>query len=123
MTEAPQTSANIPQWTLGDRLRKAREHARLSQAQLAHEIGIGRTSLTHYETEKKLIPRTALLAWAFRTRVPPEWLRDGTTGPTDTGPGTFPQFGGDGRNRSLRPHKRMRFALISPSPLTSGVAA
>ncbi|NYS35952.1 helix-turn-helix transcriptional regulator, partial [Streptococcus danieliae] len=41
--------AFIPQFTISDRLRKAREHARLDQTQLAKRIGISRTSVSSYE--------------------------------------------------------------------------
>ena len=74
MSEAPQGAA-IPQWTLGDRMRKAREHADLSQAQLAAEIGIGRTSVVNYETGRKRPSRPVLLSWALRCGVDHAWLR------------------------------------------------
>jgi transcriptional regulator with XRE-family HTH domain len=127
MSEAPQASAT-PQWTLGDRLRKARETAGLSQAQLAREIGIGRTSLTHYETGKKAIPKTALLAWAFRTGVPFAWLADGETGPLNSGPGTPDQAGRQDSISWSVPrtllHKRIHIVPYSPFPsLTPAVAA
>ena len=35
-----QGTAVVPEWTLGDRLKKAREHAGLSQTELGREIGV-----------------------------------------------------------------------------------
>lgn len=73
MTEATHP-ATVPTWTLGDRLRKAREHAGLKQTELADEIGIGRSSIINYESDKAVPPRPVLLAWAVRCAVPYEWL-------------------------------------------------
>ena len=73
MTEATHP-ASVPQWTLGDRLRKAREHAGLKQAELAGEIGIGRSSIVNYEMDRAEPSRPVLLAWAMRTGVSYEWL-------------------------------------------------
>lgn len=66
-----------PQWTLGDRLRKAREHAGLQQAELADEIGIARRSLITYESDRTAPKRPVLLAWAMRTGVDSRWLETG----------------------------------------------
>jgi transcriptional regulator with XRE-family HTH domain len=71
----------VPEWTIGDCMRKAREHAGLSQAELAHEISIGRTSVVRYETGLSTPSRPALLAWSFRTQVPYEWMCHGDTLP------------------------------------------
>lgn len=73
MTEAT-SPATVPQWTLGDRLRKAREHAGLKQTDMAAEIGIGRSSIINYESDKAAPPRPVLVAWALRCAVPYEWL-------------------------------------------------
>lgn len=43
------TAAVIPEWTLADRLRKAREMAELDQAQMADRIGVSRRSVINYE--------------------------------------------------------------------------
>lgn len=74
MTEAAHPAPVPPQWTLGDRLRKAREHARLKQTEMAAEIGIGRSSIINYESDKAEPSRPVLLAWAMRCNVPYEWL-------------------------------------------------
>jgi len=73
MTEAT-TPAMVPTWTLGDRLRKAREHAGLKQTELAADLGIGRSSIINYESDKAKPPRPVLVAWALRCAVPYEWL-------------------------------------------------
>jgi transcriptional regulator with XRE-family HTH domain len=73
MTEAT-SPATVPPWTLGDRLRKAREFAGLHQTELAAEIGIGRSSLIKYERNQAQPPRSVLIAWALRCAVDYEWL-------------------------------------------------
>jgi DNA-binding XRE family transcriptional regulator len=67
----------VPQWTVGDRLRKARELVDLDVKQFAVEIGVSRNTIHKYEHLDEP-PRTLVLrAWALRTGVNPEWLRTG----------------------------------------------
>ena len=68
-----QTSANVPVWTVGDRLSKARDWAGLTQAQMATELRIGRRSVVRYESSATP-PRSVVLAYATVTKVPIEWL-------------------------------------------------
>lgn len=63
-----------PEWTLGDRLRKAREHAALNQTQMADELEIARNSVGRYESGAYEPPRTVVIAWALRTGVDLDWL-------------------------------------------------
>jgi transcriptional regulator with XRE-family HTH domain len=67
----------VPQWTLGDRLRKAREIASLNQSEMAEQIGIARNSIANYEGGKYEPPRPVMIAWAFRTGVALDWLETG----------------------------------------------
>lgn len=67
----------VPEWTLGDRLKKAREHAGLSQAELAGKTGISMSSVSRYEIGKTRPSRPALLAWHLCTGVSLEWLMGG----------------------------------------------
>jgi transcriptional regulator with XRE-family HTH domain len=64
----------IPSWSLGDRLRKAREHVGLTQVELAAGIGISRASVVNYETGRFEPGRPVLLSWALRCGVDYEWL-------------------------------------------------
>ena len=79
----------IPEWTLGDRLRKAREETGLDQGQFADEIGISRNSVSNAETGATRPIKVTLKAWALRTGVPVEWLLTGVVPagpkPTDYG--------------------------------------
>lgn len=83
--------ATVPQWTLGDRLHKARTSAGLSQQQLAELIDVHRRSVTNYEGDRFAPKRPVLISWALACGVPLVWLIDGTVpatppnGPDTTG--------------------------------------
>lgn len=66
----------IPQWTLGDRLRKAREDAGLQQQELAEAMGISRRSVSAYESDASHPRRPVRLSWALATGVKLNWLED-----------------------------------------------
>ena len=66
----------VPTFDLSDRLRKARESAGFDQVQLSEQIGISRTSISAAERGSSKPRKAVLIAWAFATRVPFEWLID-----------------------------------------------
>lgn len=76
----------IPQWTLGDRLRKAREHAGMDQEELALRIGVSRGTVSNYEIGRGTRPPkvVVLRAWARECGVPYEWIVDGFRRSTDS---------------------------------------
>ncbi len=67
---------SVPAWTLGDRLRKAREHAGFEQGELAARIGVSRGTVSNYELgHGQRAPKLIVLrAWADECRVPLGWL-------------------------------------------------
>lgn len=73
------TAPQVPEWTLADRLVKARHHAGLEQDELAEAIGIARSSLSAYENGRRTPRRPVLLSWALATGVPLEWLMEPLT--------------------------------------------
>lgn len=73
---------DIPRWTLPDRLRKARESARLEQADLAQLLGKKRSTVSNWERGANRPDELALRAIAFHTHVPYGWLVGGD-GPSD----------------------------------------
>lgn len=81
----------VPEWTVGDRLRKARELLDLEQGPFAALIGVSRGTVSNYE--RGLTSRykpIVMNAWAAQTGVPVEWLERGepaTAGPPPTDPG------------------------------------
>ncbi len=80
--------ARVPEWTLGDRLRKARQSAGFEQSDFAEATGIARGTIHNYEQDKTRPKRPYLLTWAMATGVPIEWLEDGQAPrPTPPGPG------------------------------------
>lgn len=66
----------VPEWTFGDRLRKARRVAGLSQAELADALGVSTARLSNWEAGYNLprdLVRTANAA-GVATGVATEWL-------------------------------------------------
>lgn len=78
----------IPEFTIGDRLRKARELTGLDQVQFATEIDISRNTVGNYENGNVKPRRLALKAWAMRTGVPLEWLETGVASSSPDGGGS-----------------------------------
>lgn len=78
----------MPEWTVGDRLRKARELLNLDQGQFAELIGVSRGTVSNYErgTIDRYRP-IVMRAWALATDVSAEWLESGMAHPTPPDPG------------------------------------
>lgn len=74
MTDVQVITGVIPEWTLGDRLRRAREYAGLSRAELAELAGISRRSVLNYETGMTTPRALQLRAIAAATGVDVDWL-------------------------------------------------
>ena len=68
----------IPEWTFADRLRKARESARMTQNDLATAIGVTKATISRAERGEGITHRT-LLQWSTVTGVPLEWFNAGST--------------------------------------------
>ena len=76
----------IPEWTVADRLRKAREATGMDAREFADHVGISRNTVSNYENGKTTrINRPMLAAWSMATGVPAEWLATGKT-PTQPEP-------------------------------------
>jgi transcriptional regulator with XRE-family HTH domain len=75
----------VPVFDMGDRLRKARDAAGLTQTELADALGIGRRSVSRYEDGHQTPKRWIVMAWAEVTGVPFEWLATGECPPFDGG--------------------------------------
>lgn len=73
----------IPDWTLGDRLRKARELCGYTQREMANLLGISQRAVSNYEKagdpiQDGRIPRSqTVMAWAMATGVNVQWLANG----------------------------------------------
>lgn len=88
MTTSP--AGLIPEWTRGDRLRKARALTGMTTREFADHIGVSQKTVTDAENDKRETVRKILLnAWALATGVPVTWLEHGVTdtpGPDHTTP-------------------------------------
>lgn len=79
MTE-PLGGWTVPQWTLGERLRKARTHVDLTVDEMADELGCTTKTIYNYEQDRTVVRVPALKLWALRTGVPLLWLIEGDEG-------------------------------------------
>lgn len=78
MTIQPNYEAGtIPVITLAMRLRIAREHAGLEQADLARLMDVNRNTISRAEVGASEPRRIVLKAWALATGVPLEWILTG----------------------------------------------
>lgn len=67
----------VPNWTVGDRLRKARELAGFSVNSMASELHVARNTIARWEHGRGGVPRTALMSYALVCEVPMGWLETG----------------------------------------------
>lgn len=75
MSTAP--NGLVPEFTIGDRLRKARETAGMDQGELAEAMGVSRRTVSNNESGH-VKPRVIVIrAWALATGVSVEWLESG----------------------------------------------
>lgn len=81
------TEWQIPEWSRGDRFRKAREARDISQGELAEAMGVARRTVGSYERDEVEPRKIVVNAWALATGVPVEWLLHGVdpTGPSGDG--------------------------------------
>jgi transcriptional regulator with XRE-family HTH domain len=79
-----ETAVGVPSWTVGDRLRKARQHANLTAEHMAGVCRVTVRTIHNYESDHTRVPWLVLKAYDAETGVPVEWLTD-----TDTSPVTL----------------------------------
>lgn len=100
----------IPDWTPGDRLRKARTLMGLSVEEFSELALVSKKTINNYEADRVTPRPLALARWAQVTGVSLEWLKTGET-PADGG-------GGDDGPRVISQGgsvtERKPFADISP---------
>lgn len=82
---------NTPAWTFQDRLRKAREHAGMTQSELAEAAGVSLNSLNRYEKGQRSPGEDIVHAISNATGVPFEWFyQDDTNTELSAQTGTLP---------------------------------
>lgn len=77
------TTALIPDWTIGDRLAKAREVAGISIKEMAPILGVSRNTVSNYEHGHTRPTRAVVLAYAASSGVDIHWLLTGEVPVTD----------------------------------------
>ena len=77
MSQTSTIGSDVPTWTLGNRLWRARRHADLTQQQLAERLGVGLKSIKDYEGDRRRPKRGVLLGWAVTCQIDPTWLEHG----------------------------------------------
>lgn len=77
-----QERARIPEFTFGDRLRKAREHAGVTTEEMAAAVDVSTRTVGNYENDRTPVRGPVVKVWAMRTGVPVEWLLTGRSDET-----------------------------------------
>lgn len=67
-------------WTLGDRLAKARRMAGISSEEMAERLIRTRSTVSNYEHDRTRPTLAVLRAWSEATGAPLDWLRGVTVG-------------------------------------------
>jgi transcriptional regulator with XRE-family HTH domain len=80
----PATPANVPEWDIADRMRKALRTADLGVAEMANYLGVSRGSVSNWINGRIDPDRRTLRLWALRCGVSYDWLVTGL-GPTGRG--------------------------------------
>lgn len=78
------TQARIPVFTLGERIRKAREDLGLSQGELALRLGVDRKTVGNWESGRNQPRYRDLMLVASTADVSLEWLAGELYRPFDT---------------------------------------
>lgn len=68
---------NVPDWTIGDRLRKSLKEAKIGVQEMADYLGVERNTVGNYINDRTRIPGPALRLWVVRTGWPMEWFETG----------------------------------------------
>ena len=64
----------LPQWTLGERLRKAMHWGGVDEARIARILGVTDRTVRNYLSDATRPKLVVLRQWADATRVPLDWL-------------------------------------------------
>lgn len=79
-----------PVWTLADRIAKARNHAGLSQAELAEKLPAARNTLSRWERGDMQPSQRSLEAISRATGVSLDWLLQGDPTSPSEAPSALP---------------------------------
>lgn len=106
----------IPEWTIADRFRKAREQATLSQLELAQRTGLSRRTVIMIERSDRRPRRKEYLLWHLATGVPLFWLARGEVPPPND-PDELPGLDSNQEPIGIKPAPDFRgFRAMSSRP-------
>ena len=80
------SAGNIPEWTRGDRMRKALDHAGLTVQDMADYLEVTRQAVGTWVNERRAPSKATMRLWALRTGVPLQWLETGQAPAVGPGP-------------------------------------
>lgn len=80
----------VPEWDMADRLAKSLRVSRLSSMEMAEYLEVHRNTISAWLHGRSEPKRPQLIAWALRTGLPYDWIKDGTV-PDSGGPDGDPQ--------------------------------
>lgn len=72
---------DVPEWTLGDRLRRSLRHADISVADMATDLDVSLATMSRWLNDHGPVKRSILRLWAMTTGVSLEWLETGKVAP------------------------------------------
>lgn len=115
-----ENDVQVIQWTVGDRLRKARRIANVTTGEMAEHLGLDRKMLSRYETDRTPIRLAYVRLWADKCGVSMDWILYGDDGANEQGVpppggGGTPQ-GGAGPRSSNSPRINDTFSNSDSSP-------
>ena len=84
MAQHEHVDPDVPVWTLGDRLRKARRNSGMGTSAMAARLGCHRNSVLGWETDRVVPPLEVVVRWARATHIPLAWFIDGDFDPVST---------------------------------------
>jgi transcriptional regulator with XRE-family HTH domain len=70
----------VPEWTLGDRMRKALEVSGTPVGEIAEYLEVNRATVGRWLHDKSPVKKSTLIIWAATTGVDLGWLETGTAG-------------------------------------------
>lgn len=103
----------IPEWTLGDRLRKARMTTGLNTSAFAEHLGVSQKTVNNAESDKHSVRKIVLNAWSLATGVPVEWLVDGTLPDDGGGPEGGDYASSPERSTLVRSYRRLHLSTAA----------
>lgn len=78
--QAPNPDALVPDWTLGDRMRKALDVSGTPVQEIAEYLDVSRQTIGRWLSDRGPVKRHVLITWAATTGVDLGWLETGTAG-------------------------------------------